>query len=267
MKIICVDDEKLILELTVSLCRCLPQKPEVIGFQKGADALEHFKSHWADIALLDINLADMNGLKLAAKIKAIRPETTVIFLTGYSEYALDALKIHASGYLLKPVSAERLQAEIDYAEQNILKRADEEQSKDIFVQTFGHFDVFVKGRAISFSRSRSKELLAYLVDRHGSIISRTAAFSVLWEDRQYDRPMQKQFDVILRSLRQTLDDNGIGDILEMSRNGIRIVPERFDCDLYRFYEGDPETVNSYRGEYMTDYPWANFTEANISASP
>ena len=264
MKIICVDDEKLILELTVKMCRELPQRPEVHGFQKGCEALIYLQQHSADIALLDINLSDMNGIKLAAMIKELRPNTAIIFLTGYSEYALDAIALHASGYLMKPVSEERLKAEIDYAASHIEQRRIGQKSREIFVRTFGNFDVLVNGRTISFERSRSKELLAFLVDRRGSMISRAAAFSALWENRQYDRPMQKQFDVILRSLRQTLNNNGIGDILEMNRSGIRVVPDRFDCDLYRFYDGDPETVNAYRGEYMSEYPWASFTEAGIT---
>ena len=70
--------------------------------------------------------------------------------------------------------------------------------------------------------------------------------------------------MVLRSLRQTLDKYGIGDIIELKRGNIRAVPERFDCDLYRFYDGDPEAVNTYRGEYMSEYAWASVTEANIS---
>lgn len=264
MRILCVDDEKLILDLTVSMCCALEQKPEVIGFQKAKEAITWLSHHKADIALLDINLSDMNGLKLAAKIKELSPDTAIIFLTGYSEYALDALSMHASGYLLKPVSIDRLKAEIDYAVANFAQRRTEQKNKRVFVRTFGNFDVQIDGRTVTFDRSRSKELLAFLVDRHGSMISRAAAFSAIWENRQYDRPMQKQFDVVLRSLRKTLNDNGIGDIIEMNRNGIRVVPEHFDCDLYRFYEGDPDTVNAYRGEYMSEYPWSSITEANIS---
>ena len=264
MRILCVDDEKLILDLTVSMCRALPQKPEVTGFQKAADAIEWVRLHKADIALLDINLSDMNGLKLAAMIKELSPNTAIIFLTGYSEYAVDAIAMHASGYLMKPVSEERLKAEIDYAAENIALRKAARGKRNIVIKTFGNFHVLVNGEAVHFPRSRSKELLAYLVDRHGSFVSRAAAFSVLYENRQYDRPMQKQFDVILRSLRQTLEDYGIGDILEMGKGGIRVVPELFDCDLYRFYDGDAGTVNAYRGEYMSEYAWASITEANIS---
>ena len=113
MRIICVDDEKLILELTVSMCRELPQKPEVQGFSNSADALEYLRCHKADIAIIDINMPDMTGIVLAAKMKEINKNIAIIFLTGYSEYALDAISMHASGYLMKPVSSERLKEEID----------------------------------------------------------------------------------------------------------------------------------------------------------
>ena len=264
MRILCVDDERLILELTESMCRALPQRPEVIGFQRATEALAWLKQHNADIALLDINLPDMNGIMLAAKIKEIRSRIAIIFLTGYAEYAMDAFALHASGYLMKPISEERLAAEINYAIQTIQADRNKTKGTDIFVRTFGSFDVLVNGQSILFSRSKAKELLAYLVDRRGSFVTRATAFSVLWENRQYDRPMQKQFDVVLRSLRTTLESYGISDIIVMNRGNIRVNPERFDCDLYRFYDGDINTVNSYHGEYMSEYSWASITEANIT---
>ena len=87
MKIICVDDEELILRLTVSLCRELPHHPEVTGFTKALPALEFLQENQVDIALLDINMPDMDGLTLAARIKETAPDTAIIFLTGYEQYA------------------------------------------------------------------------------------------------------------------------------------------------------------------------------------
>ena len=264
MRIICIDDEKLILELTVSMCRELPQKPEVRGFNNSADALAYIRNYKVDIAIMDINMPDMSGIIMAAKMKEINKNVAIIFLTGYSEYALDAISMHASGYLMKPVSMERLSAEIDYAIENIELHKYKPKNTNIFIRTFGRFDVFLDGEPISFQRSRAKELLAYLVDRKGSMVSRATAFSVLWENRTYDRPMQKQFDVILRSLRTTLEKYGISDIIEMKKGYIRAVPEQFDCDLYRFFDGNIDTINSFKGEYMSEYSWASITEANIS---
>ena len=258
MQILCVDDEVLILELTVSMCRELPQKPQVKGVQTAREALGWLKENNTDIAILDINLPDMDGITLAAKMKEARPELAVIFLTGYSEYAVDAFGLHASGYLLKPVNAKRLAAEIEYAIQG---RSAPVSTAHIKVRTFGEFDVFVNGNPVVFSRARAKELLAYLIDRQGGYVTRANLFAVLWEDGLYDRSMQKQLDVVIRSLRTTLEANGVGDIVEIHKGSLRVVPEKLDCDLYRFFKGDIQAVDAYRGEYMNAYSWASLTES------
>ena len=132
------------------------------------------------------------------------------------------------------------------------------------VQTFGHFEILVDGTALAFRRSKSKELLAYLVDRRGAGVTRQDAFAALWEDRPYDVSMQKQMDVVIRSLRDTLQKYGIGDVFELKSRNLRVRPEMIDCDLYRFLEGDEEAVNAYFGEYMSQYTWASNTEAQLA---
>ncbi len=262
MKIICIDGEAPILNISVSLCRELPAKPEVCGFQTAGDALRHLSAHTADIALLEVNLPDMNGLALAARIREIDARISIIFLTGCSEYALDAFRLHASGYLLKPVNKQQLAEEIEWAMQRRhVQNAPTEKRSQISARTFGEFDFSVNGRVVSFPRSKSKELLAYLIDRQGGSITRATAYAVLWEEGVYDRSMQKQLDVIIRSLRATLKKVGAEDILEMKQGALRVCPEKLDCDLYRFLAGDAETINSYRGEYMNAYSWASPTEA------
>ena len=257
MKVICVDDEELILQLTVSLCRELPMVSWAEGFRKPEDALAQLKKDPADVAILDINMPGMDGLALAARIKKVCPDIAIIFLTGYSEYAVEAFAMHASGYLLKPVSKERLADELAYAGQ---KKHIQRRSR-IQVKTFGNFDILVDGEVVNFSRSRAKELLAYLVDRQGYSVTRAGAFSALWEDAEYGRSMQKQLDVVIRSLKDTLEKYGISEIFEMSKGSMRICPELLDCDLYHFFEGDIDAVNAFRGEYMSSYAWANLTEA------
>lgn len=259
MKAICVDDEKLILDHIVSVCEEMPLIDEVYGFSRALDALEWCGKNFADVALLDIDMPDMNGIKLAAKIKGKSPDTKIIFSTGYSEYAVEAFKMHVSGYLLKPVSKERVFEEIEYALSDKAK-ANITSPEHISVQTFGEFDVYVDGEPILFARSKAKELLAYLVDKQGHGIKRADAFAILWEKGEYDRSAQKQLDVIIRSLKDTLKENGISDIFEIKGGVMRVLPERFDCDLYRFFKGDTQTINSYRGQYMSAYRWANMTE-------
>jgi DNA-binding SARP family transcriptional activator len=103
-------------------------------------------------------------------------------------------------------------------------------------------------------------MLAYLVDRQGSSVTRAEISAILWEDRLYDRKQQKNLDVYIRSLKDTLSEYGISEIFEMQSGTLRIVPEAFTCDAYRFFAGDSDAVNAYRGEYMSSYSWASITE-------
>ena len=259
MTAICVDDEPLVLQLTLSLFRDLPGFQEVEGFAGPLEALDWLENHTPDIALLDIDMPGMNGLELARRIRDMHPDTAVIFLTGYSEYALDAFQLHASGYLMKPINREKLASEVEYA----LSGRNRGKASNVFAKTFGNFDLLVDGRPLVFKRSKSKELLAYLVDRHGGNVSRPEAFAVLWEDTFYDRAMQKQMDVVIRSLRSTLEEASVGEIFEIQSGWMRILPERMDSDLFRFLDGNREAIQEYRGEYMSAYSWASQTEAYL----
>lgn len=260
MRAICVDDEKLLMEDTVCQLAELPQIDEAKGFTRAADALDWLEGHGADLALLDIDMPGMNGMELAAVIKTRWPNTAIVFLTGYPQYALDAFELRASGYILKPAARERLEEEIAY----VLAGKRERSGGRVVMRTFGNFDCFVDGKPLVFRQAKCKELLAYLVDRRGSSVTRGEAFAILWEDRLYDRSMQKQLDVIIRSLRATLQENGIAAVLEMESGTLRIDPDRVQCDLYRFLRGESDAIAAYRGEYMSGYAWAELTEGYLT---
>ncbi|WP_408071056.1 response regulator [Butyrivibrio sp. JL13D10] len=258
MKAICVDDETLILDLTVALLEDFGFFEEVQGFTSGIDALNYMNENTIDLALLDVDMPEMDGMTLAKTIKEKSPQTSIIFLTGYSEYAVDAFSIHAEGYLLKPIARDKLLQEVQYVIDN---RDDSEYLCKAV--TFGNFDLFVKGETVVFKRSKSKELLAFLIDNKGGTVTRAEAFAALWEDGMYDRAMQKQMDVVIRSLKDTLKNYEISDILEIKSGAMRICPELIDCDMYKFLDGDEDAVKSFRGVYMNSYYWASTTEGAL----
>lgn len=254
MKVICVDDDNQILNHTVEMLRAMPCVSEAIGFEKGTELLKWLEDHTTDLALLDINMPDMNGIVLAKKLRELFPDIYIVFHTGYAKYAIEAFSVHADGFLVKPVDAETLENEIK------LIRADfsEERIAHISIRTFGDFDVFIDGNRMSFSRSKSKELLAYLVDRQGRGVSRSNIYANLWEgEGEYDRSKQKQLDVIIRSLRSTLQEYGIGEILEINRGAIRVRTELIDCDMYKYLAKEGEFSEEEVGRYLSSYAWAN----------
>ena len=227
------------------------------SFPRPQKALDHIMSDGTDIALIDMDTPGIKGIGLAEKIKKTRPKVTVILLASSESYAIEAFRVHVSGYLLKPLSPERLAAELEY----FIAEKCPDTSPLVTVRTFDGFDVFVNRSVITFPRSKAKELLAYLVDRQGASASRKVIAGALWEDDNYSRSRQKYLDSIIRSLRNTLSEYGIDSILEMDKGALRICPEKIDCDAYRFFNGDAEAIQTYRGKYMSEYPWASTSES------
>lgn len=113
MKIIAADDEKRALKNLVSTINTAVPDAEVFQFSDAASVLEFAKTTACQVAFLDIEMGEMNGLELSKKLKILNPRINIVFTTGYSEYMPQALALHASGYLLKPFTAEDLANEME----------------------------------------------------------------------------------------------------------------------------------------------------------
>ena len=177
---IAVDDEALMLGALAAAIEASPDITEVAKFSDCEEALEFIKTHHADVAFLDINMRGMGGLSLAEKIIASRPNCKIVFCTGYEEYAIPAFKLHASGYLMKPISAEDVQGEIDNIK-GILQK-----EKLLTVQCFGNFEVYAKNGTLVFKRLKTKELFAFLIDRNGAGVTAKQICAVLFPDDSND---------------------------------------------------------------------------------
>lgn len=253
MRMLAVDDEELALKDLRSILAKAEPESEVICFNDPKMALLFARDNEIDIAFLDIEMRIMDGISVAKKLKSLRPQVHIIFVTSYENYAVDAFAIHATGYLLKPVSMEDVRRELTflYQERRLVRQ--------IHVRTFGGFDVFVNGRPLVFKRAKSKELLAYLIDRRGISITLREAANILFEDGVYDNNRRKYMQTIYAELRSTLQEAGAAQILVKHYNSYAVDIEAFDCDSYRFLNGDPVAINNYRRDYMLPYSWGEFS--------
>lgn len=257
MRFLAVDDEPLILSGLVSALHDARPEAEILSFQWPDDALKAAKKQPADVAFLDIQLGGMSGLQLAARLKEIKPDIHIIFVTGYSRYAVDAFAIHATGYLLKPVEKEDVERELTFI------YSEPKRSKRIWVKTFGGFDLYVDGQPVRFDRTKAKELLAYLVDRRGSSVTTGEICAALFEDTGKTSSVRSYFRTLLHELSKTLRKADAEEILRKGWNSYAVVPEAFDCDFYRFLEGEPAAVNQYQNDYLPAYTWAEIRNAEL----
>ena len=147
MKILLVDDEKLqLIRLTDAVKKVLPKDSEYYAFVNPVEAWKEVSEIGIDIAFLDIEMPQINGIRLAKKLKSVNPLVNVIFVTAYDNYALEAYRLHASGYVTKPVNAEKIKEELDG-----LRYSPELRKKNkLQIKCFGNFEVFADGAPVKF---------------------------------------------------------------------------------------------------------------------
>ena len=251
---IAVDDEALMLGALVAAIEASPDITEVASFSDCEEALEFVKNNPADIAFLDINMRGMGGLSLAEKIIAVRPHCKIVFCTGYEEYAIPAFKLHASGYLMKPISAKDVQGEID----NI--KGISQQEKLLTVKCFGNFEVYAKNEALTFKRQKTKELFAFLVDRKGAGMTAKQICAVLFQEDTDDAKNLVYLRQLVMDLKNTLKSVGAEAVFCHESPCYRADTSLIECDYISYLEsGKPE----FYGEYMTQYSWAEDTCAML----
>lgn len=208
-----------------------------------------------DVIFLEVDLPAMSGFDLALNIRQTFPDVNIVFVTDHPEYAVEAFRLRASGFVLKPVSEEILREEIAN-----LRRPPKHTSETLLrVQCFGNFEAFGNNGIIKFSRSLSKEALAYLIDRRGAECTVGEICSVLWEDRRADKQLKSQCRVIMSSLKRDLAKAGAEDAIIKDWNEWAIDTGKVSCDYYDFLRNDSTAVRSFRGEYMSQYSWAEMT--------
>lgn len=250
MKILLVDDEELqLIRLENCVKSALPDS-EIMRYTNPVLAEKETANLTIDLAFLDIEMPVLNGIMLAKKLKRINPLINLIFVTAYNDYAVEAYKIHASGYVTKPVSADKIKSEIDALRYPVLLK----QSKKLQVKCFGNFEVFYGGVPVRFTRKKSKELFAYLIDREGAAVNINELNAVLWEDEDRKSYCRN----LIADIISTLKSVGGEDVFIKRRNECFIDVDKIDCDAYEYKKNNPDAVRAYRGEYMTQYDWAIF---------
>jgi len=259
MRIIAVDDEQFALQDLRQAIEEVEPGCELSCFDKPTEALRYAAEVAVDIALLDISMSGMNGLVLAKRLKEINGKTNIIFATGYSDYAVDAFSVQASDYLLKPVTREAVVKAMAHLRDPVAEKSD----KRVRVQTFGNFEVFADGEPLAFARTKTKELLAYLVNRRGALCGNDEIIAAIWEDKADSHALKSHFRHLVADLTQTLKKKNIESLLVKKHGYLAVVPDTFQCDLYDFYSGKSAAVNSYAGEYMAQYSWAEFVNGYL----
>ena len=254
MKAITVDDEIYMLETLQEAVSASSDIEMVEAFSSCSAALAYVTENPVDVAFLDINMRGIGGLGLAEKLIELQPRCKIVFCTGYEEYAVSAFRLHVSGYLMKPITPEAVQKEIDHI------KGVKATEKLLTIQCFGNFEVFYSGEILPFRRTKAKELFAILVDRNGAGMTAKQLCTVLFPEDTDDTKNAAYLRQLVLDLKNTLKTIRAENVFQHETPYYRIDTNLVRCDYLSFLKtGKPK----FFGEYMTQYSWAEETCAML----
>ncbi len=265
MIIYAIDDEELALEGLLGAIKKAAPGEQVYGTTDVMEALKIAAQLTPDVIFLDIDMPEINGMEAARRFKEINPNLNIIFTTGYSQYAPEAFLLRASGYIIKPVTVDKVRQELKNLRIQAVPADKKTVDHPIRVHTFGNFEVYHGEEPLHFRYEKTKEMLAYLIDRKGAMCSTQEIIAILWEDEPRNTH-DSYFRNLKGDLLQTLRGCGHEDIVLQKRGALGIRVDGVSCDYFNLLEsaGQGESAESlYMGEYMSQYSWAEVTNSNL----
>jgi len=257
MKAIIIDDEPLMIKKFIRLSEGIEELNIVGSFESAEKALEFASEQPPDAVFLDVAMPVVNGIETAKKLREIRPDIIVVFVTAYDEYLWDFNQIGGDYYIIKPYSRETLEMVMDKI--RLLMRR---QHKNLYIQTFGRFMVLKNGKPVPLT-GKAKEILALVTTRRGKEISNEEIYSTIWENRPYSNTDMTVYYNALRRLKQRLKEEGLDDLLVSTARGQLVNTALFDCDYYAWQDKDMSKRDRFEGEFMSEYSWGEYILPNI----
>ena len=241
MRVLLTEDEPIMLSSSLFVLENVLKDAEIVTARSYDEAIALAQDP-IHLAFLDIEMPNKNGLDLAKDLQEIYPNINIIFLTGHDKYAIEAYRIKASDYLLKPLQEDDVLRAFDNLRHPIV-----EEENRIKVICFDVFSVLHNGTPITFRRAQALELFAYLVIKRGVSASTEELCDVLWPGSMLDR--KQYLWKIVSDLRKTLEEYGIADIFVKQQDGYAINPSQIKCDYYDFLDGKKE----WNGKFMENF--------------
>ncbi|MFC5404809.1 response regulator [Cohnella soli] len=227
MKALVVDDEWLVAE---QIDRMLVHAGvKVLGrCMNPHEALGMATTLQPDVLFLDIEMPEMSGLEIAERVYADKLDMEVVFITAYNQYALDAFRVNALDYLLKPVMEEDLLRSLERVGHRRQQRGSAVGSggqRTAVASLFGKFALQWEGdpEPVRWVTSKCAELFAYmLLQPREKEVSKWELVEALWPAQNTEKAGINLRSTVSR-INKTLRDCRSGMALASVRNGYRLV--------------------------------------------
>lgn len=288
-RVILVEDELFALNYMVKMLKEFKELTIVAAFSSPEEVLYSIDSLKADVAFLDIEMPQMNGIELARRLAEKQNNLQIVFTTAYSKYAVDAFGVEAMDYLLKPVNKEDIMRVIkrlnkmkpEYPIQKSIRSAilKTESVKTCQIRCFGCFEIKnEENQIIKWPTKKAEEVFAYFLIHRGSYINKWELMDKFWPDMEEERGLHNLYNTIYR-IKQVLKKLTASANIEKINDGYVLKSEGISTDLdtlksmdnveFVFSEKNLAEVKSICLSYQTplfgtrDYIWSVSLQENI----
>ncbi|MDF2723544.1 MAG: hypothetical protein K0Q59_3219 [Paenibacillus sp.] len=238
MKAFIVDDEQPAIDMLHILLE-EDGRIEVIGtYRKPMDALEGIITLKPDVVFLDIQMPLMNGLELAEHMLELDSALEIVFVTAYDHYALEAFKVNAIDYLLKPVAETGLKRSLSrlFKRKHVPASAPAPRQPAISIRCFGGFDVMgnePERAVIAWRTVKAQELMAYLFLKRGKEISKWQLIEDIWPNCSLEQ-VHSNLHTTIYQVRKTLRQYGVHAAIHFRNAHYRLEATGLSSDVEQF---------------------------------
>ncbi|MGM8212205.1 response regulator [Virgibacillus sp. W0430] len=277
MKFLLLDDERMALEHLKHIFEKdkRVKKENIHSFVSPTEALAWAQKEHVEVAFIDIEMPEMNGLAFANKLKLMQPQIEIVFITAYQDYAVEAFEQYALDYLLKPVRLQRMARTIDRIESRIKEKRSLEKSLEVTtIYVMGNVFIQVNNKEIDLKwrSGRVRELFLLLLHFRERAISKFEIIDIIWPDST-DKKATAHLHMTIYRLRQLLRTHQLDISIKFQNDSYQMVlGQRIETDVDQWYKHlksyptvTQENVRDCiaalsfaRGRYMEnlDYTWA-----------
>jgi DNA-binding LytR/AlgR family response regulator len=208
LSVLAVDDESPALDELVYLLQHSSMASHVRAVSSATDALHHLHHERYDVVLLDIAMPGMDGLELARVVAQFSHPPAIVFVTAHEEHALAAFDVGGSGYLLKPVTQERLVTALRRVAPSHQEGPEDNAAFDTIAVEIGTLTRMVARDDVAWVESSGDYVRLHLRDGTQHLVR--LPMSVLeehWRDHGFAR-IHRSYLVSLRAIREVRTSQG-----------------------------------------------------------
>ncbi len=271
LKAVIVDDEILVLNMLKNLLKT-EENVQIIGeYTSPRTALELIPELKPDLVFLDIEMPGINGIELAVQILDRMEHISIVFVTAYDKYAIEAFKLNAIHYILKPPGKEDIKQVILRAVKESRYYV-ETKTEKVMVRLFG--DISIRDESgkslVKWPTAKTEELFVLLVLHSQNGIDKWSIIEKLWPGSQTEKVEQVLYTTVYR-IKKSLEEAGIKAVIHNKLGRYTLHIENAWCDIHEFErlhetcektrhiteEICAQVFNLYTGELFggRDYEW------------